>query len=163
MTRTKCNHNCLIVLHATLHKNRATAFIHTCTQRLGSFWNGPWNTRDCGPSLVTRRDPISSQNEWRGARRREDSLQLCPLSRDMQRGYLVWTHTHTLRARAAGSGSRWASRAHQIIARAPPREAVCRGDGVRRATHNFSRWFVWWTNSMRTLTERWKENRASSM
>lgn len=91
--------------------------------------------------------------------RREDSLSLSPLSGDMQRGYLVWTHR--LHACAVGSGSRWASRTHQIIGRAPPREAVCQGDGVQRKTHNFSRWFVWWTNSMRTNSERREESRAS--
>lgn len=47
-----------------------------------------------------------------------------------------------------GSGSCWASRVHQIIGRAAPCEAVCRGKGIRRKTHNFSRWFVWWINSM---------------
>lgn len=91
-------------------------------------------------------------------RRSEDSLSLSPpLSGDVQRGYLVWTCR--LHACAVGSGPRWASRAHQIIGRAPPCEALCQGDGMQRKTHNFSRWFVWWTNSMRTETGRGRKNR----
>lgn len=45
---------------------------------------------------------------------------------------LPGANTHRRRLSVAAGGSRWASRVHQIIGRAPPREAACQGNGMPR-------------------------------
>lgn len=92
-----------------------------------------------------REEEISSLNEWWGELRRGLPLALP----------IIWWRAERLpgvspqtRVCAAGRGSRRAPRSHQIIGRAPPHEAVCQRDSMRRKTYNFSRWFAWWTNSM---------------
>lgn len=166
-TWNECNYNCsqlqsYCFTWYTAQKQRGNAYyaVQTLCRLAWTYKDAlilKWAMKYTGLKIIAghREELISSPNEWWAECCREDSLQLCPLMTQRHAERLPGVNTHTS-CLCIGQGSCWASRMHQIIGRALPCEAMRQGDGVQRKTHNLSRWFVWWTNSMQT--ERWRKS-----